>query len=255
MRAGLLGCQFGGTGPPASLCSGISPLPHPITFMKSNLANYACGSLLLGALATASAQTTWNYFISDAGGGSSLVTWNVSGGLAIPPGSLRLTTDRILSASVSAPGIFADSYAASGGDLLAPDGSYIQWGIGDIWAPIVSYAAYNTPGGGNDTFGLLAWLGPRGAAGITLLYQPGTESALIPIDSSWFNPGTYQSEVSGFDTPLTVSLTVGAVPEPSPLVLFAAGGLGGLLLVRRDKGSFFPRRRSESRLQEPLSGQ
>ena len=168
--------------------------------MKSNLANYACGSLLLGALATASAQTTWNYFISDAGGGSSLVTWNVSGGLAIPPGSLRLTTDRMLSASVSAPGIFADSYAASGGDLLAPDGSYIHWGIGDIWAPIVSYAAYNTPGGGNDTFGLLAWLGPRGAAGITLLYQPGTESALIPIDSSWFNPGTYQSEVSGFDT-------------------------------------------------------
>jgi hypothetical protein len=223
--------------------------------MKSNLANYACGSLLLGALATTSAQTTWNYFISDAGGGNSLLTWNVTGSLATPPGALRVITDRNLPVSVSAPGIFADPYAASGGDLPTPDGSYFQWESTGIYSPIVSYSAYNAPGSGNDTFGLLAWLGPRGAAGITLLYQPGTESALIPIDYSWFNAGTYQWEVSGFDTPLTVSLTVGAVPEPSALVLFAAGGLSGLLLFRRGKGSFFPRRRSESRLQEPLSGQ
>ena len=222
--------------------------------MKSNVANYTCGSLLLGALATTSAQTTWNYFISDAGGGNSLLTWNVAGSLATPPGALRVTPDQTLALWVSAPGIFTDSYAVSNGDLPTPDGSYIQWGIGDIWTPIVSYAAYNTPGGGNDTFGFVVPLRPRGALGITLLYQPGTESALIPIDYSWFNPGTYQSEVSGFDTPLTVSLTVGEVPEPSPLVLFAAGGLSGLLLFRRTKGSFFPRRRSESRLQEPLSG-
>jgi hypothetical protein len=63
-------------------------------------------------------------------------------------------------------------------------------------------------------------------------YQPGTQSALIPIDYSDFNPGTYQSEQSGFDTPLTVNLTIGAVPEPSTLALFAAGGL---LFIRRRK--------------------
>jgi len=204
--------------------------------MKCNLVNYACSFLLLGALPTTSAQTTWNYFISDAGGGNSLVTWNVTGSLATLPGAVRVITDRNLPVTVSSPGIFADAYAASGGDLLTPDGSYFQWDNTSVYSPIVSYSASNAPGSGNDTFGLLAMLGPRGALGITLLYRAGTESALIPIDYSSFNPGTYQSEVSGFDTPLRVSLTIGAVPEPSPLVLFAAGGLGGLLLVRRRKG-------------------
>jgi hypothetical protein len=222
--------------------------------MKSNLANYACGSLLLGTLATTNAQTTWNYFISDAGGGNSLVTWNVTGSLGTPPGAIRVTPDQTLALWVSAPGIFADSSAVSNGDLPTPDGSIIRWGIGSIWTPIVSYAANNTPDGGNDTFGFIVPLRPRGALGIALLYQPGTESALIPIDYSWFNLGTYQSEVSGFDTPLTVSLTVGEVPEPCPLALFAAGGLSSLLLSRRGKGSFFARHRSELRLQEPLSG-
>ena len=223
--------------------------------MKSNPANYACGFLFVVAVATTSAQTTWNYFVSDAGGGNSLVTWNVTGSLANPPGAVRVIPDQNLPVSVSAPGIFADSYAASGGDLPTPDGSYFQWESTGIYSPIVSYTTYNAPGSGNDTFGLLAWLGPRGAAGVMLLYQPGTESALISIDYSSFNPGTYQSQVGGFDTPLTVSLTVGIVPEPSPLVLFAAGGVSGVLLFRRGKGSFSLPRWSASRLQEPLSGQ
>jgi hypothetical protein len=34
---------------------------------------------------------------------------------------------------------------------------------------------------------------------------------------------------------LTVNLTVGPVPEPSTLALFAVGGLNGLLLFRRRK--------------------
>ncbi len=101
----------------------VSALRYPMTFMKSNLANYACGFLLLGALPTTSAQTTWSYFISDAGGGNSLLTWNVTGSLATPPGAVRVITDQNLPAWVSAPGIFADSYAASGGDLPTPDGS------------------------------------------------------------------------------------------------------------------------------------
>ncbi len=93
-----------------------------MTLMKSNLANYACGFLLLGALPTTSAQTTWSYFISDAGGGNSLLTWNVTGSLATPPGAVRVITDQNLPAWVSAPGIFADSYAASGGDP-----AYARW--------------------------------------------------------------------------------------------------------------------------------
>jgi hypothetical protein len=137
---------------------------------------------------------------------------------------------------VNAPGIYTDSYTANGAPQLlpTPDGSYFQYDNTSVYAPILSYDVYNAPSGGNDTFGLSArLLGPHGAVGITLLYQPGSQSALIPIDFSGFNPGTYQSQQSGFDTPLTVNLTIGPVPEPSTLALFASGGLSGLVLFRR----------------------
>ena len=201
--------------------------------MKLNLASYACGLFCLGAVATTKAQTTWNYFISDAGGGNSLVGWNVTGSLASPPGALRVTPDLTLAVSVSAPDVYADSYTASGGALPTSDGSYFQYESTTVYAPILSYSAYNAPGNGSDSFGLSAQLGPRGGAGITFLYHPGTQSALIPIDFSNFNPGTYQSEQSGFDSPVTVNLTVGPVPEPPTLALFAVGGLSGWLLFRR----------------------
>ncbi|MEY2430030.1 MAG: hypothetical protein QOJ40_2915 [Verrucomicrobiota bacterium] len=54
--------------------------------VKTNLSKYSCGLLLLGTVATVLAQSIWNYFISDAGGGNSLVTWSVTGSLATSPG-------------------------------------------------------------------------------------------------------------------------------------------------------------------------
>src|SRR5882724_762226 len=206
-----------------------------MTIMKADLVSYACGFFLLAAAATTRAQTTWNYFISDAGGGTSLVTWNVTGSLANPPGAVRVTPAPSLTVLVSAPGIYTDSYAANGAPQLipAPDGSSFQYDNTSVFAPILSYDAYNAPTGGNDSFGLSAQLGPQGGAGITFFYNPGTQSALIPIDFSDFNPGTYLSEQSGFDTPLTVNLTISVVPEPSTLALFSVGGLSGLVLFRR----------------------
>ncbi len=144
-----------------------------------------------------------------------------------------MTPDSSIIVSVSAPGIFRDSFAASGGALPTPDGSYFQYETTSVYAPIVSYSGYNAPGTGSDSFGLSAPLGLKGGAGITFLYHPGTQAAVIPIDYSEFNPGTYQSEQAGFDTPVTVNLTV--VPEPSALALCALGGLSGLLFVRRRK--------------------
>jgi hypothetical protein len=64
------------------------------------------------------------------------------------------------------------------------------------------------------------------------LYTPGTQSIIIPVDFSNFNPGTYQSQDSIFNTPLTVNLTV-AVPEPSTLALVA--GTGVIVGLRRRK--------------------
>jgi len=182
---------------------------------------------------TTHAQTTWNYIISDAGGGNSLVTWNVSGSLATSPGSVWVFGGSILTLAVTAPGIYADGYVASGTNqvMSTPDGSYFQLDGTSVYAPIVMYYTDNATGTGNDAFGLVAApFFPRDS-GVQLFYQPGTQSVLLPIDFADFNTGTYQSQLGGLDTPVTVNLTVAGVPEPSALALSAVGAV--LLAPRR----------------------
>ena len=177
-----------------------------------------CAVVLLIAAATADAQSTWNYFISDAGGGNSLLTWNVSGDLTTPPGPVHVVSQSRLVISVNAPGIFADAFGADGtpNSIPTPDGSFFQLNNTTVFAAISGYEANNAPGSGNDSFGLVApLLDHNGDPGIQFLYNAGTQSALIPIDYSSFNPGTYQSQQFQFSTPVTVNLTVGPVPEPS----------------------------------------
>ena len=153
--------------------------------------------------------------------------------------------------SINAPGIYADSYAASGTpqSIPTPDGSYFQYEPASVYAPIVSYYDYNAPGSGNDGFGLISPLLPHTGPGTQLLYNPGTQSAVIPVDFSDFNPGKYQWVELMFDTALTVNLTV--VPEPSTLSLFALSGLGALLHFRRRNKHFKPAlcQRKRSRMQ------
>jgi hypothetical protein len=207
--------------------------------MKTGLVSYASGIVLLGALATAPAQSTWNYFISDAGGGDSLLTWNVVGSLATPPGAVLVSPRSSILVSIDAPGIFIDSYAAGGAlqPVTTPDGSYFQLDNSGVDALVLSYEANNVPDGGNDSFGLATPTLPphEGDPGHAFLYHPGNQSLLLPIAYSNFNPGTYQSQELGFNTALTVNLTVGAVPEPSMLALCVAGGLCGLPAFRRWK--------------------
>ncbi len=212
--------------------------------IRTNLAKLASGILLVGAAATVPAQSTWNYFISDAGGGNSLLTWSVSGSLATPPGAVLVSPQSSIVISIDAPGIFADAYAASGTPqpIPTPDGSYVQLDNASVFAAIVAYKAGNLAGTGNDSFGLASsmLLPHQGDPGHAFLYNPGTQSALIPIDYSNFNPGTYQSQEPGFNTALTVNLTVGPVPEPSTLAFCLVSGLCGLLALGRRKQSFPP---------------
>lgn len=142
---------------------------------------------------------------------------------------------------INAPRIFADSFVANGTAQSIPtfDGSYFQLDQSEVYLPILSYEANNAPGTGDDSFGLLSQFN-FGQAGIPLLYHPGTQSVVLPIGFSDFNPGTYQSEQSGFSTAVTVNLTVGLVPEPSMLALSAVGGLCGLLVLRRGGRSSSP---------------
>src|SRR2546425_1284405 len=113
--------------------------------MKTNLSKYASGIVLLGAVATASAQSTWNYFISDAGGGNSLLTWSVAGSLTTPPGAVLVSPESSIVISIDAPGIYADGYVASGAPrpIPTPDGSYFQLDNTSVYAAIVAYEANN----------------------------------------------------------------------------------------------------------------
>lgn len=202
--------------------------------MKVNLARFTCGTFLLCAVTSAAAQSTWNFFISDAGDSNSLVTWSVTGSLATAPGAVLLVSESSLAVSVAAPGIYAHTYVGSGTTQTIPtlDGSSFQYTPASVYAPISMYYTDNAPGSGNDTFSLLARLLPRTGPGMQLLYNPGTQSALIPVDFSAFNPGTYQSEESGFDTALTVNLIIEPVPEPSALAL-AVVAIFGAVLTRK----------------------
>lgn len=212
--------------------------------MKSFLINSAGGFFLLGVVTVAPAQSVWNFQISDAGGGNSLVTWNVTGDLTTVPGPVFLGTATSVAAptanvvptpgyitvAIDAPGIFAGSFSAdgTGQPISTPDGSYFA--TGDIYFPIQEYSATAVPGQ-NDIFSLTSHLpGPSGWIGNPFHYVAGTQSIVIPIDFSNFNPGTYSSQESEFSTPLTVNLTVLPVPEPSPNALSMAGCLGTLLL-------------------------
>jgi len=201
-------------------------------------AGHLSGVILLGALASAPAQSAWNYVISDAGGGNSLLTWGVTGDLATTAGSVLTVNESSLMASINAPGIFLAGFAANGAaqSIPTPDGSYFQLGGAQVYLPIVGYFVDNPTGGGDDSFGLLSTLLPlRGALGNEFSYHPGTQSALIPIAFSNFNPGTYQSQEIEFGTPLTVNLVVTAIPEPSNFSVGIATLLGLLLTVNKLK--------------------
>jgi len=56
----------------------------------------------------------------------------------------------------------------------------------------------------------------------------GAPQLIATPDGSYF-------QLAGFNTPLTVYLTIGLVPEPSMLALSALTGLCGLLALRRRK--------------------
>jgi hypothetical protein len=205
--------------------------------MKTIKAKLAIFGLFL-AMATVKAQTTWNIDISDVGGGNSLVTWNVSGTLATPPGVAWLGPGSSIAISAVAPGIYSSTYAADGtlqSLSTTSDWSYFQYGATTIYEPIVAYSTDTVAGNGNQSFSLVAPLPPRSEAEV-VLYIPVIQSALIPVDFSDFNPGTYQSVETGvFSTPVTVNLTVEAVPEPGTLALVAGAVLSFAFVGRRLK--------------------
>lgn len=196
-----------------------------------NLLRLCCAGGLFLTATIAGAQTTWNYFISDVGGGNSLVTWSVTGTLATPPGDLLVIDESPLPISIVAQGIYASSYST---DFTAGipnlDGSYYAFGI--AYDLIDQYSVNTAVFNGYQSFALAASLPPK-AAGELLVYTPGTQSVVLPIAFSDFNPGTYSSMESLFSNPMTVNLTVEPAPEPSSWALAVGAGLSTVLMARR----------------------
>jgi hypothetical protein len=212
---------------------------HTINIMKNNLTKYVCGIFLLVTLTTARAQSTFNYYITPAGGTHSQVTWNVTGSLTQSPGVAWEAGGQFGGVPIETAGLFISSYTGKSfpQSISVPDGSYYHnTELGQNFA-INLYSA--TIFGSTDIFGLVT--SPATTAdGQHLIYTAATQSVIIPIPYSDFNAGNYQSTFAAgtfFDTSVTVNLTVGAVPEPSTLDLSAMGGLGTLLCFRRRKKS------------------
>lgn len=192
------------------------------------------GLALLSALASATAQSTFDYFVSDSGGGNSLITWEVTGSIVTPSGVQATSAYVFGGMQVNAPDIYVDSYTGSGTpqSIPTPDGSYFHNIELDHDYPISYYLTHNPTSSTNDFFALISY-STTTSAGQHLIYEAGTQSALIPVPFSDFNLGTYQTVYPAgvyFDTAATVNLTV--VPEACTMSLL---GLGGFLLFTRRK--------------------
>jgi hypothetical protein len=218
--------------------------------MKKQIIRLTLGLALLGAAATAAAQSTINIYLSDAGSGQTAFSWSVTGDLVSPGGQTLsggvggfLATAGIFTGfinnigantsyiPVTGFGSFVDltssaseQYKGIQFDVYAPDSLFV-W-LGNYVSPSQPYTMLSVSGGDH------------------MQYDNLVDSAIIDVPYSCFNPGTYQYISPGaaeagadggpFTTDLTMNLTVGPVPEPSTLALAGLGGLG-LLLFRRRK--------------------
>lgn len=207
--------------------------------MKKTLTKILCCLTLLSAPATVMAQSTFNYYVTSAGGSSSLVTWNATGSLtALPGAAWEVSGNQFGGVPIQTSGIFINSYAGTSfpQSIPTPDGSYYHnTELGQNFAINLYYAGVS---GSSDIFGLVC-LAATTANGQHLTYDAaGTQSATIPTPYSDFIAGAHQSTWAAgtfFNTSVTVNLTVGAVPEPTSLTLVAMGGLGLLLKFHRRK--------------------
>lgn len=203
--------------------------------MKTNLAKLAYGLALLGAAATAPAQSTMNINLSDDGSGNTAISWTVSGDLV----SGGATAGTYIS---GAGGVVAYFESFSSGSLIGPGG-----GTSLTLIPVSGGGTLTDLSNGNSRqitgvrfgyngVGLMfdSQLLINAGAGDILQYTAGTDSYVVAMPYSSFTEGNYQYvNYSFLSQPLTFNLTVGAVPEPTTLALVAMGGLSMLLYRRR----------------------
>jgi len=195
------------------------------------------GSIALFAFVSAAwgaNNNTITYNATSDGGGGTLLTWTVTGGITSSGVGYSLGTP-FAGFMVQAAGIFNTStFTNNLVSITSPDGSFYRNVNTTATANINYYNAVHTAG--TDTFGL-ACTGIA-TSGQTIQYVAGTQSADLAIPFSNFNVGSYTisyTPTTYISGTLIINLNVlTPVPEPSTWALIATGA-AGLLALRRKK--------------------
>jgi len=209
--------------------------------IKTSSLNLFCGLVCLGATLSASAAGTPGLTITLQDAGNSQTEFSFSANFFVTNTGIWVTSTTISGISGLEPtfsgcindlGIYTDPIKAIAfGTFNNPNGAIDG---GTTFAQLVGLqfvaqggSDYSVAPNWDDTLGI----GP----GDRVTYTPSTDSTIIDVPFSIFNPGTYSyTEMAGtgvFGQNVNYTLNVvGAIPEPSTLVL---AGMGGLLLFRR----------------------
>jgi hypothetical protein len=215
--------------------------------MKSQIANSFLGLALLGMVASASAQTTININLWDAGNGQTGLAWSWSGDAANSGGATVAGSFVGIMGFEMPFGTFINNMAVSSAFVPVDFGSLENQttSVSESFNAVQLIPDYN----GENTCALGIVLGYQNpsqfytmiptSVGDQVGYTPGVDSVNLDVPFADFNTGTYQIVYPGgmvFNQDTTFNLDVGTepVPEPSTMALAGLGGVS-LLLYRRRK--------------------
>jgi len=211
--------------------------------MNASLITIACGLIPLGVVAASPPQTTIGISLQYAGTNQTAFSWSISGYLTSPGGqTLSANINEVYDISGYFPGLLND---------LGANTNYIALsGFGSL-TDLNSSASQQFKGIRFDNSGKITlFLGDYVSAdqpytpllvsgGDQLRYTASADSMVIDVPISAFNPSSYQyinpgqaisaqPDLTIFTSDVIMNLNVGAVPEPSTLLLTGCGS--GLLV-------------------------
>jgi hypothetical protein len=214
------------------------------THMRKHIQSLAFGVALLGAVTSASAVglPALNITLQDAGNGQTTISLSgnpyfISSGASVSSTTVHgvSSLDPVFSGWINNLGAYTAQIPVSGfGTFNNPNG------VADGGTASAQLGGIQLVAAGGSSFLLeLSLVSTLGVAqGNRVTYAPATDSAIIDVPISIFNPGTYSyaetAGTGGFGQ-INYNLTVvQAVPEPSTWA-FLGSGLIGLLMFQRRK--------------------
>jgi hypothetical protein len=212
--------------------------------MKTKLLKLTCGLALLGAAISASAAGSPLFTITLQDGGNSQTLVSLAGNSFLNITGLSVSgnppVNTISAFSPVFSGWISDLGGYTGNNALSVFGTFSN--VNGVSRGGTASAALDgiqivSNGGSSYTLDLNLGSALGVGGGDIVHYSPGSNSELINVPFSVFNPGTYNyTQTSVFNPNIFYTLTVvQPTPEPSTLALAGLGGLGLLWQFRRRK--------------------